>query len=377
MWFIMDTKNKKIVIWDLDNCFEITLAKKLKYELFPNCLIKTRPPNWIPKYNKEPYPNINNKDINIALKDYFFYRNSQPIKEDLSWANLLIHYTPEIINGPWSDYCEQIYKSFNNKNFITIASGSCELNEYPTDKTYFKLAHFFSNIAEHCHQEEYNKEKEKLKMFDVLLGISKPHRMFILENILKSGLEDVSFINIWKGPNNFGLNYRSKDLDRFEDPAVVNQINIGSSTIIVAGIKNGYCLAQSIPTEIYKNSWYSIVAETNWMSNDFFTEKTAKCFFAKRIFIFFGKQGQLKKLRELGYKTFDNIIDESYDEIENDVERWSFAFKEVIKLSKLDPLEVYSKANNILEHNKQEVLNQIKRLELLKNFLQTHLSLLK
>ena len=68
----MEIQNKKIVIWDLDNCFEITLAKKLKYELFPNCLIKTRPPNWIPKYNKEPYPNINNKDINVALKDYFF-----------------------------------------------------------------------------------------------------------------------------------------------------------------------------------------------------------------------------------------------------------------------------------------------------------------
>ena len=370
-------KKKNIIIWDLDNCFEIALAKKLKYELFPNCLIKSKPPISSPKYIKTPYPNINKNDINIALKNYFFYAGAQPIKEDLSWASLLIHYTPEIINGPWNNYCDQIYRSFNNKNFITVASGTCNLNEYPKDKTYFNLQHFFSRITEYCHQEEFNKVKEKTKIFDALLGTSKPHRVFILENILKNGLELVSFVNIWKDSDNFGFNYRSKDLDNFEDPAVIDQTTIGYSMNIVTGMKNGYCLSQSIPTEIYKNSWYSIVAETNTPPSEFFTEKTAKCFFAKRIFLFFGKQGQLKKLKELGYKTFNNIIDESYDEIENDMERWQSAFNEVIKLSKLDPLEVYYKAKDILEHNKQEVLNQIKRLELLKEFLQKHLKLLK
>jgi hypothetical protein len=38
---------------------------------------------------------------------------------------------------------------------------------------------------------------------------------------------------------------------------------------------------------------------------------------------------------------------------------------------------MYSKTKDILEHNNQEVLNQIKRLESLKEFIQKHLNLLK
>jgi len=367
--------NKKIIIWDLDNCFEISLAKKLKYDLFPNCVVKSRPPKWIPKYNKEHYPTINTNDINIALKNYFFYGSNMPIKEDLSWANLLIHYTPEVINGPWDHYCSQIYKSFNNKNFITVASGWCfSDNNYPKDKVYLQLSYFFSLVAEHCKVEEINTKEKKLKMFDALLGMSKEHRVFILQNILKNRIEKSFFINIVKNKWEKGIDYRTEELDQYEDPVLIKRTKTTNTGLPVENVKNGISLSVSIPTEIYKNSWYSIVAETNILADGFFTEKTAKCFFAKRIFIFFGKQGQLKKLRESGYKTFDNVIDESYDEIENDKERWQSAFDEVMKLINQNPVEIYTKTKDILEHNQQEILNQIKRLDSLKEFFQKHLS---
>lgn len=376
----MDVQNKKIVVWDLDNCFEIELAKKFAIELFPNSIVTSKPSPFIVRSRKKlvRYPNIDKKDINVALKKYFFYPGAEPIKEDLGWADLLIHYTPEIITGPWNHYCEQVIKSFNNKNFITISSGSCFLNnDYPTDRTYFELCHFFSRVAEYCKEENMNTKEKKLKTFDALLGSSKIHRIFILENILKNKLEDNFFINIFKDSEGRGIDYRSKELDQFEDPVLIERTRITNTGFLVENVKNGVSLSISIPTKIYKNSWYSIVAETNTTADGFFSEKTAKCFLAKRIFVFFGKQGQLKKLKELGYKTFNNIIDESYDEIESDMERWQFAFNEVIKLINSDPIEMYSKTKDILEHNNQEVLNQIKRLELLKEFIQKHLNLLK
>ncbi len=376
----MDAQNKKIVVWDLDNCFEVGLAKKFNIELFPNSIVKSRPSAFI-KYSKKKlikYPDIDKKDINVALKSYFFYSDAKPIKQDLSWANLLIHYTPEIITGPWNHYHNQVVDSFKNKNFITIASGSCFLNnDYPKDKTYLKLSHFFSRVAEHCKEEDTNIKEKKLKMFDALLGMSKPHRVFIFENILKNKIEDNFFINIFKNDKGEGIQHRTKELDQFEDPVLIKRTKIPNTGFPIDNVKNGMSLSVSIPTEIYKNSWYSIVAETNTTADGFFSEKTAKCFFSKRIFIFFGKQGQLKKLKELGYKTFNNIIDESYDEIDSDIKRWQCAFNEVIKLINSDPMEMYSKTKDILEHNNQEVLNQIKRLESLKEFIQEHLNLLK
>jgi hypothetical protein len=47
------------------------------------------------------------------------------------------------------------------------------------------------------------------------------------------------------------------------------------------------------------------------------TEKTAKPIWAKRLFVMFGTPGFLKKLHELGFKTFDHVIDESYDSMLN------------------------------------------------------------
>jgi hypothetical protein len=372
----MDVQNKKIVVWDLDNCFEIELAKKFNIELFPNSIVKSKPSPFIVHSRKKlvRYPNIDKKDINVALKKYFFYPSAKPIKEDLGWADLLIHYTPEIITGPWNHYCEQVIKSFNNKNFITISSGSCFLNnDYPTDRTYFELSHFFSRVAEYCKEENMNTKEKKLKTFDALLGLSKIHRIFILENILKNKLEDNFFINIFKDSEGRGIDYRSKELDQFEDPVLIERTRIPNTEFLVENVKNGVSLSISIPTKIYKNSWYSIVAETNTTADGFFSEKTAKCFLAKRIFVFFGKQKQLKKLRELGYMTFNSIIDESYDEIVDDKERWELAFKEVLKLIELNPKEIYEKMDDVLEHNKRKLLNQTERLNSLKSFLVKHL----
>jgi hypothetical protein len=235
------------------------------------------------------------------------------------------------------------------------------------------LSHFFSRVAEYCKEENMNTKEKKLKTFDALLGLSKIHRIFILENILKNKLEDNFFINIFKDSEGRGIDYRSKELDQFEDPVLIERTRIPNTEFLVENVKNGVSLSISIPTKIYKNSWYSIVAETNTTADGFFSEKTAKCFLAKRIFVFFGKQKQLKKLRELGYMTFNSIIDESYDEIVDDKERWELAFKEVLKLIELNPKEIYEKMDDVLEHNKRKLLNQTERLNSLKSFLVKHL----
>jgi hypothetical protein len=134
-------------------------------------------------------------------------------------------------------------------------------------------------------------------------------------------------------------------------------------------------MSHSIPIEIYQQSWYSIVAETQAYKSNYITEKTSKPLFEKRIFVMFGPQGLLGRLRELGYRTFDGIIDESYDdEVDHEI-RWTKAFEQVLKLSKADHRALYDQAYPILEHNHRWIVgNHRNRLQGLKDFLDRHIN---
>ena len=51
-------------------------------------------------------------------------------------------------------------------------------------------------------------------------------------------------------------------------------------------------------------------------------------------FLLIGCRGSLSFLRSKGFKTFNNILDESYDDIEDDAERWDAVLTQVEKLGK-------------------------------------------
>jgi hypothetical protein len=68
----------------------------------------------------------------------------------------------------------------------------------------------------------------------------------------------------------------------------------------------------------YDSTYFSIVAETTVTTGDIFvTEKTFKPIAYYHPFIILGQPGILKRIQQLGFETFDNIFDESYDNLVN------------------------------------------------------------
>jgi hypothetical protein len=78
---------------------------------------------------------------------------------------------------------------------------------------------------------------------------------------------------------------------------------------------------------------------------------------AKRPFVVFGSCGQLKAFRSLGFKTFDGVIDESYDTIEDQHERWNKALDSMLKLTNENHIQVYNQLTDVLLHNKDHFEN--------------------
>jgi hypothetical protein len=72
----------------------------------------------------------------------------------------------------------------------------------------------------------------------------------------------------------------------------------------------------------YQSSLISIVTETNFENNDIFnTEKIFKPMVHRHPFILVGPYKTLEHLKDMGYKTFSDFWDESYDDIKDPTER--------------------------------------------------------
>lgn len=120
-------------------------------------------------------------------------------------------------------------------------------------------------------------------------------------------------------------------------------------------------------TEVYyQNTLLSVVMETCQNYDDwFFSEKTWKPILYKHPFILFNKEFSLQKLREFGYKTFDNVIDETYDTIVNHEDRLLAIVEELKRLCNLTYQEKVSFKENvkeIVEFNYQKFIRDKKFL---------------
>lgn len=95
----------------------------------------------------------------------------------------------------------------------------------------------------------------------------------------------------------------------------------------------------SIPVE-YTDSLFDIVTEAT-MDKQFLTEKTVKPLLFKKPFILFGAMNIHKHLVNLGFKLYDEVIDYSFDDIDDPYLRAEMFTKNIHKILEMDSKELY------------------------------------
>jgi hypothetical protein len=88
----------------------------------------------------------------------------------------------------------------------------------------------------------------------------------------------------------------------------------------------------------------------------FFTEKIARVMICQRLFIVLSSHGYLQCLKESGFQTFGNIINESYDLEIDDHRRWRMAFEQMQLLAKQNQQKILQLITPIVEHNRRVLL---------------------
>ena len=107
--------------------------------------------------------------------------------------------------------------------------------------------------------------------------------------------------------------------------------------------------------DFYTNSLVSLVTETNYDALECtLTEKSFKPMFNKHPFLIIGAPGALQGLRDLGFRTFSDFWDESYDNEEFPASRLALitdVLKEIASWNEQQILNFKLRVKPILDHN--------------------------
>jgi len=213
--------------------------------------------------------------------------------------------------------------------------------------------------------------------FECLLGARREHRDFAMLSMQQSELLDCSIVT-----------YRDLFVGHWIDqtPERVSQLfgnnklkypyvspNLDSAWEVKSQMDNS--VSGLVPWEIYNRTWFSVVCETLGKDRVFLSaEKMAKCLQARRLFVVFAIQGFLQHYRDWGFETFDDVLDESYDNELDDIVRWGKAFEQVQWLCGQDLPALLEKLKPRLDHNHNRLYEfEKEKTQQLQNFIVDHL----
>ena len=217
-------------------------------------------------------------------------------------------------------------------------------------------------------------------VFDALLGARRPHRDYVMLAFQHNNMLESSIVNSREFFQGAVFDQTSdKVAEQFTNPIQFpyNSPNVKPEWEVQPNLD--YSISSIAPWEIYQRTRYSIVCETLGTGGTFFmSEKTTKAMFAERMFMAVGAQHYLRGLRDLGFSTFDNIIDTSYDVIADDVDRYAKAFEQIKQLANLDYNFVLEQTQTHRAHNRRnletlKLCTQDKQAVLFKNAVESAL----
>jgi hypothetical protein len=313
----------------------------------------------------------------IQYKHAKFYTNLENFCQDQFRFKYAGYHVPwEIHKSAWPEQLDSLYDSVNKiflfcselhehtvKNLIKLDKPKIIMFLCGNINYQFKHAkiyrwmdwfhtttYFYKYYQPNLLKDKLTFSNSKTHYFDVLLGCKRTHRDFVYNYIIEKNLIDsviMTYHRLWH------LDIRQTGYILDEDNIqFVEGTEYRNTCSTVKYYGRDITLSQIVPFSIYNNSYYSLVAETNAVNDfNFYTEKIVKPIMAKRLFIVIAGKGYLQNLRELGFKTFDGIIDESYDNEEDAEKRWSMALDQMNYLINQDPMIIQEKIKSIVEFN--------------------------
>ena len=191
--------------------------------------------------------------------------------------------------------------------------------------------------------KQYTYRPDAPYLFTCLIGKVKPCRDYFVDYLQKNIAVD-----------NYYLTYNGQELQGSER-AVDIDYNFNKFDACESWPSlTHYTLSYTIPTEIFNQSCFNLVVETSIdLTAEFhLTEKTIKAIMSGVPFVLMAGAGYLQELRKIGFRTFDSLWSEEYDNIEDFKQRSACIVDLVNSLNKFDWENNQKELQSIANHNK-------------------------
>jgi hypothetical protein len=287
----------------------------------------------------------------------------------------------------------EIFKNLIEKNkpinhFILVTNCELDLTKYSEFFSHIQTNHLLSFYSTSIGYETLPSQTKierylhthKSKIF---LNLNKnttqdrPHRLRLLCWYLKNNLMDWGYISSILPPerkdNTFASEYKQiNSLEDYYEELVERQ-----PIILDFDGNDESDLSLTVDSHyLYNETLFSIVTETSYTNTRIFiTEKTPKSFRNLHPFLILGDWNIHKKLEELGFKLYHDLIDYSFDSIKDNDLRFIKFTEEVSRLIKNKDIiyEWYKSNTDKLIYNYEHLINTFNiqnETEYISNYLQ-------
>lgn len=261
------------------------------------------------------------------------------------------------------------------KQLLLIGGGDMQ-DDWPCVR-YDKFLSVIFDYEENCQATERTCEifEKTIKPYQFLFlnGRGRAHRRYLIEKFDKSGLLNQS---LWSNlastvtvpsydltlvENGIDLLFRPRDNKLLPKKYEVPQYQ---------DLQSRFKLQGNIKLDLFDNEWgeiyiqpdayidtyFSVVTETVFdYPYSFRTEKIAKPLAIGHPFVVAANCGFYRDLKNLGFQTFNHLIDESFDQIDNNQSRIDRIVKTVEDLCRQDLSEFLLAAQDVCIYNQQHL----------------------
>ena len=244
---------------------------------------------------------------------------------------------------------------------VAFVSGNSRADQYEYTWYWPEVEYMFQRQVDFS-KASLTHFKRRSKHYMALCRIDKLERRIFMSNLWKNGLDKRGYFSYCQEQLDQHNDYSGIDL---YDEFLAEQDQLGKEFIkagpfyvdsLTSEQRNDYSV---LSDDMYQDSYFNFVLESfiniDGSGGQSMTEKTFKPILYCQPFICVAEHHHLKHLRELGYHTFDNIIDESYDDIENTQERFEAVMGLAQDLASIDldtAHDMYKKCGDRLLENR-------------------------
>lgn len=313
--------------------------------------------------------------------------------DTFAWRHNKLQLTPDFGNVPYSKMIQHFTNRAipeENINWLVPMDHHSTQIEFLRGKGYkikakfIQYDYFLEIMKSRAIKHKITSKQFKTHFSCLCRGVPRNHRFGIVYNLWREDLLD-------KG------NVSCEEYQELEESKGSNWIN---DTITTNSFMNGFenwnanknKFIEDLPLSYDNkdNQHWSSNYDESYIFNDSFlwispetkkthdgvyiTEKTWKAIAYGSPFCINGDKGSLKYLKSMGFKTFSNYWDESYDE-DNDIvkiKKITNIVKNICDKSLVELNQLYDSMLPILKHNQQLLINNTQHDNLIKDLSKTH-----